>query len=142
MNNLCDYLTYQCVFFVSFSNNLESYNPRFDPMIYNPTYLPWSYVGSRFWQPWFYHLVCPIKSLKVVVPWIIKWQSLPEPFIKLNKDGSSLGNPGKAGASGILHNNSSLWIFGFPLNSGIATNNMAKIWPIQQGLLLAWDIGV
>ena len=28
MYNLCDYLTYQCVFFVFFSNNVGSYDLR------------------------------------------------------------------------------------------------------------------
>ena len=49
MYNLFDYLTYQCVFFF-FSNNVGSYDPRFDPKIHDPTYLPQSYVVSRFWQ--------------------------------------------------------------------------------------------
>ena len=30
MYNLCDYLTYQCIFFVFVSNNVGSYDPRFD----------------------------------------------------------------------------------------------------------------
>ena len=30
----------------------------------------------------------------------------PDPFIKLNTDGSALGNPGLAGAGGLLRNNS------------------------------------
>ena len=51
MYNLCDYLKYQCVFFFSFSNNVGSYDPRFDPTIHDFTYLPWSYVRSGFWQP-------------------------------------------------------------------------------------------
>ena len=36
MYNLCDYLTYQCVFFF-FSNKVGSYDPRFDPKIHDPT---------------------------------------------------------------------------------------------------------
>ena len=50
MYNLCDYLIYQCVFFGFFSNNVGSYDPRSDFTIYDPTYLPRSYVGSQFWQ--------------------------------------------------------------------------------------------
>ena len=49
MYNLYDYLTYQCVFFVFFSNNVGSYDPRSDPTIHDLAYLPRSYVGSRFW---------------------------------------------------------------------------------------------
>ena len=46
MYNLYDYLTYQCVFFVFFSNNVRSYDPRSDLTIHDPIYLPRSYVGS------------------------------------------------------------------------------------------------
>ena len=49
MYNLGDYLTYQGVFFVFFSNNIGSYDPQSDPTIYNPTYLPRSYVGSQIY---------------------------------------------------------------------------------------------
>ena len=51
MYNLCNYLTYQYVFFFS-SNNVRSYNPRSDSTIYDPTYLSRFYVGSWFWQHW------------------------------------------------------------------------------------------
>ena len=52
-------LTYQLLFFffLFFPNNVGSYNPRSNPSIYNPNYLPWFYVGSRFWQPIIYILM-------------------------------------------------------------------------------------
>lgn len=53
----------------------------------------------------------------------------------------SLSNPRKVGVGGILHNSSGLWISGFSLNLGIATNNIAKLWAIRQGLLLVWYLG-
>lgn len=56
----------------------------------------------------FYYLACPDKSLKVVVPHIIKWLPPLEHFIKLNSNGSSLDNPRKACANGILHSSLSL----------------------------------
>ena len=34
-----------------FSNNVGSYNSQSDPTVYNPAYLPWSYIRSQFWQP-------------------------------------------------------------------------------------------
>jgi len=42
MYNLCNYLAYQCVYF--FPSNVGSYDLRFDPTIYDPTYISWSYV--------------------------------------------------------------------------------------------------
>ena len=52
----------------------------------------------------FFFLVCPAKNIKLKIPRIIKWNAPPEPFIKLNIDGSSLGNLGLAGASRLLCN--------------------------------------
>ena len=45
--------------------------------------------------------------------------ALVDPFIMLNMDGSSLGNPGRAGAKGLLQDSSGKWISGFSLNLGI-----------------------
>ena len=42
----------------------------------------------------------------------------PEPFIKLNTDGSSLGNPGMARVSGLLCNSAGAWVYGIFLKYG------------------------
>lgn len=64
-----------------------------------------------------------------------------DPYIKLNTDGSAIGNPRLVGARRLLRDNSGIWLLGFSLNIGIATNNMAKLATIRQGLLLAWELG-
>ena len=46
-----------------------------------------------------------------------------------------------AGARGLLRDSLSLWISGFSLNMGIATNNMAELEAVRQGLLLALALG-
>ena len=46
-----------------------------------------------------------------------------------------------AGARGLLLDSSQLWISGFSVNMGIATNNMAELGVVRQGLLLASDLG-
>ena len=46
-----------------------------------------------------------------------------------------------ASAGGLLRDSSSLWISGFSLNMGIATNNMAELEAVRQGLLLALALG-
>ena len=57
MHNLCDYLTYQCVFF--FSNNVRFYNPtcpkRFESFkdLYNRSGLVGSYNFDNPKRPWF-----------------------------------------------------------------------------------------
>ena len=50
---------------------------------------------------------------------IIKWNSPLEPFIKLNIDGSLLGNPGLAGTGELLCNSLGAWISAFSLHMGI-----------------------
>ena len=83
----------------------------------------------------------PAKNIKIGIPRIIKWNALLEPFIKLNIDGNSLGNPGLAGAGELLCNSSGAWISGFSLHMGITSNNIAKLGAICKGLLLAWNLG-
>lgn len=89
----------------------------------------------------FYYLAYPAKYITIELLRIIKWIVPSEPFIKLNIDGSSLGNPRLAGASGILRDFSGNWVFGFSLRLGLASNNIAKLWAVRQGLMLAWDLG-
>lgn len=61
-----------------------------------------------------------------MIPHIIRWDALPDPYVKLNTDGSAIGNLGMAGARGLLRDSSGFWISGFSLKMGIATNNMAS----------------
>ena len=49
---------------------------------------------------------------------LIQWTPPPERWIKLNVDGASKGNPGTAGAGGILRGHYGNWIKGFTLNLG------------------------
>ena len=67
--------------------------------------------------------------------------ALVDPFIMLNMDGSSLGNPGRAGAKGLLRDSSGKWISGFSLNLGITSNNVAELGAIRYGLQLASNMG-
>ena len=89
----------------------------------------------------FFFLVCPAKNIKIGIPRIIKWNALLEPFIKLNIDDSSLGNPRLAGVGRLLRNSLGAWILGFSLHMGIASNNIAELGAVHQGLLLAWNLG-
>ena len=79
----------------------------------------------------FFFLVYPTKKMKIGIPRIIKWNSLLEPLIKLNTNGSSLGNPGLAGAGGLLRNSSGAWISSFSLHMGITSNNIAELGAVR-----------
>ena len=63
----------------------------------------------------------------VTISQVIRWQFPPDPFIKLNTDGSAIGNLGLVGAGGLLRNSSRGWISGFSLHLGITLNNMAEL---------------
>ena len=43
----------------------------------------------------------------------VRWMPPPSPFVKINCDGSSLGNPSLAGFGVVLHSLDSGWIYGF-----------------------------
>ena len=55
---------------------------------------------------------------------------------------SALDNPGLAGAGGVLRDHQGLWISGFSARVGLATNNMAKLAAVRQGLVMAWNANV
>ena len=57
-------------------------------------------------------------------------------------DGSALGNPGLAGAGGVLRDHSGRWVSGFSLHIGLATNNLAELAAVRQGLEMAWNKGI
>ena len=56
-------------------------------------------------------------------------------------DGCSKGNPGIAGAGGVLRDQMGSWIRGFARNIGICSSVTAELWAIYEGLLLTWDKG-
>ena len=89
----------------------------------------------------YYFLAGPVHHSRVKIPQFIRWQFPPNPFIKLNTDGSAIGNSGLAGARGLLRNSSSEWISGFSLHLGLTSNNMTELATVYQGLILAWDMG-
>ena len=81
------------------------------------------------------------RSVQERIPQLIRWTMPIDPYIKLNTDGSAIGNLRSAGVRGILRNSSSGWLSSFSLNLGIATNNMAGLVAVRRRLLLAWDLG-
>ncbi|KAF2289542.1 hypothetical protein GH714_037023 [Hevea brasiliensis] len=59
-------------------------------------------------------------------------------MVKLNVDGSCLGNPGDASAGGLLRDASSNWLLGFGFNIGETSILAAELIGISFGLQLAW----
>ena len=62
-------------------------------------------------------------------------------FIKINSDGSSLGNPSVVGFGGILRRGNGDWIMGYSGHISKADNLCAELLGLRRGLILAWNIG-
>ncbi|KAJ8755654.1 hypothetical protein K2173_022249 [Erythroxylum novogranatense] len=71
----------------------------------------------------------------------IAWTKPPPGFVKLNTDGSAVGNPGRAGYGGLIRDMEGCWIAGFSGSVGIATNILAELQGLKHGLQLTWDLG-
>lgn len=61
------------------------------------------------------------------------------PAIKLNVNGSSLGNQRQSGYGGILPNNKGKWLLGFMGYSGYIINMNAEISTTYHGLHFVWE---
>lgn len=67
---------------------------------------------------------------------MVKWHPPAEHWVKLNVDGSSLGNPIISGFGGLLRNmHIGEWIVGFFGNCGLTTNLTAELSAIAMGIL-------
>ena len=73
---------------------------------------------------------------------LIGWQHAPTSYVKLNTDGSVLGNSGPASLGGLLRDSNGNWIGGFSHKLGITNSLAAELWGIRDGLLLACDLNI
>lgn len=74
-------------------------------------------------------------------PPMVAWLPPHENYVKLNVDGSSLGNPGSSGYGGLIRSTTGEWIMGFSGFCGITTNLNAELLAIAYGLHIAWGKG-
>ena len=72
----------------------------------------------------------------------MKWFKPLVGWFKLNSDGASCGNPGKAGGGGLIRDCNELWIKGFARSIGFATSITAEFWALRDGLKLALNAGI
>ena len=71
----------------------------------------------------------------------ILWQRSPWDFVKINVDGSFLGNPGRIGAGGLIRSSAGNFLVGFTAFAGVACNLLPELLAIAKGLKLVWDRG-
>ena len=72
----------------------------------------------------------------------ICWNKPNLGWFKLNYDGASQGNPGRAGGGGLIRNHDGKWVKGFMRNIGQATSVAAEFWALRDGLMLAAQLGI
>ncbi|XP_075659165.1 uncharacterized protein LOC142629055 [Castanea sativa] len=90
-----------------------------------------------------YHFcVSKVKQVtpKIAIP--IKWTKPFPGWHKLNTDGASLGNPGKADGGGLIRDSEGRCIRGYSRSIGHTTSVMAKLWALKDGLNLAIQLGI
>ncbi|CAL1371641.1 unnamed protein product [Linum trigynum] len=71
----------------------------------------------------------------------VGWTPPAEGWVMVNTDGASNGNPGPAGAGGVVRDTLGNWLGGFVANIGSATAALAELWAIFYGLELTWKLG-
>ncbi|KAG7577326.1 Ribonuclease H-like superfamily [Arabidopsis thaliana x Arabidopsis arenosa] len=69
----------------------------------------------------------------------IAWVPPREGWLKLNTDGASRGNPGRAAAGGVLRDSNGTWCGGFAVNIGLCSAPLAELWGVYYGLFIAWE---
>lgn len=72
----------------------------------------------------------------------VRWNKPPLGWFKLNSDGASLGNPGKAGRGGLIRDHHGKCVKGHKRHIGIASSIIVEFQALRDGLLLASQLGI
>lgn len=56
-----------------------------------------------------------------------RWEKPTQGWLKLNTDGSSVGNPGLAGCRGAIRDDAGRWIIGFSRRIGMTSSFAAEL---------------
>ena len=73
---------------------------------------------------------------------LVRWFKPLGGWHKLNTDGVSCGNLGKANGGGVIRDYHGGWVKGFSRSIGHTTSVMAKWWALRDGLILAIHLGI
>ncbi|KAL0333095.1 UNVERIFIED_CONTAM: putative ribonuclease H protein [Sesamum calycinum] len=75
-------------------------------------------------------------------PSIVRWQVPSPSWFKLNTDGSSIGNPGLAGAAGIIRDSAGHVHLAYQFTLGTGTSVLAELTVVCRGMELALTHGL
>ena len=90
----------------------------------------------------FFYCVGTMRKAKQRTIVQVKWFKPPVGWFKINSDGASYGNPGKARSGGIIRDCNGLWIKVYARSIGYATSIIAEFWALRDGLKLALNEGI
>ena len=76
------------------------------------------------------------KHNPVMVKIQVQWLPPPVNWVKLNLDGSSMGNPGLASGGGLIRNERGEWIKVYARAIGITMSVAAELWALRDGICL------
>ena len=62
--------------------------------------------------------------------------------MKLDTDGSFIGNPGMAGCGGVIRDDRGCWIAGFSKRIGITNSLVAELWGLRDGFMLCCSLNI
>ncbi|XP_041001580.1 uncharacterized protein LOC121247270 [Juglans microcarpa x Juglans regia] len=91
--------------------------------------------------------ILQILNILVLVPdrkylKLVAWQKPAQGWLKLNTDGSSLGNPGSSGVGGIIRNDRGHMVHAFNSYIGFGSSNRTGLLAILQGLKACKDLRI
>ena len=72
----------------------------------------------------------------------VRWNRPPVGWFKLNADGASFGNPGKASGGGLIRDHHGSWVKGYMRHIGFTSNIVAEFWALKDGLMLASQLDI
>ena len=87
----------------------------------------------------FFYCAGPANGMRSRVTNLVSWGRPEMGWMKLNTDGSSLGNPGSVGGGGVIRDWYGRWVVGFSRKIGVTTSLLAELWAIRDGLMLCID---
>ncbi|XP_022852508.1 uncharacterized protein LOC111374112 [Olea europaea var. sylvestris] len=86
-------------------------------------------------------LEVPMSSKMSKPTLFVSWRKPADGWVKLNIDGSSLGNPGPCGGGGVIRDHHGNMIAGFSATYGFGSNNEAELRVVINGVELCKEMG-
>lgn len=78
---------------------------------------------------------------RVKISTMVSWKYPEDGWVRLNTDGAAKGNPGEAGAGGIIRGPRGELFEMFAANCGVYSSTKAELLAVMRGLATAWNGG-